>query len=573
MKNEKKKLSYLNDLWMYYDDITNRFNINRNKIMSIVDILKKRNELEQNYSSNITKLCEDYTLKYNKKNNIETPFDNAINKIIDVIKEESKIIGEKSKLFSTEFILPLFNITETQMSISNQIGKLMESSKDDFKLINQLLRERELNLMKIGKDLESSMYKLEMAILPKNQIDEKIQDNKNNENESGKINEENNIEEINIKNQDIISYQKNKDLYLKKAKAILFEYESFIGIANEEREKYVTISSRIYNEYQVLDENFIKKIKELFTIFIEKEINSSNKLLEIKNTFLNNYVNKIDIENDINIFINSKIIKFKIPTEIKCLYYSPQVVLKNRNDPIKSKITKKINNELNALFLKNKKEIKEKKDTMTFIKECILLILEEKDYDKNKIMKLLENNENRIEFFRCLNQYRIEGIFSLGQKTYDDLSFLFNYLIKYAIRDKDFDSLKSIIILSQTFYLNSKKDLFLNESIASIDIWKNKNFWEEIIEYSINRELNNSREFYMFLDEKSENRNERINTTITSNIITFLYNMKLLNFPEEKYKELIDDLVQKFKIDGTNVYSTLNSINNAIEIENNLNNH
>ena len=444
----------------------------------------------------------------------------------------------------------------------------MESTKDDFKLINQLLRERELNLMKIGKDLESSMYKLEMANLPKNQIEEKEQNNKNNENDF-KIKEVNNIVIINNNKEDITEYQKAKESYLNKAKEIKYEYESFISIANEEREKYIKISSRIYNEYQLLDENFIKRIKELFTVYLEKEINSIKALLEIKNNFLKNYVNKIDIENDINLFINSKIIKFKMPTEITCLYYSPQIVLKNRNDPIKSKITKKINIELNTLFLKNKKEEKDKKDAFTFIKECIYLILEEKDYDKNKIMKLLENNENRKEFFKCLNQFRIEGIFSLGQKTYDDLSFLFNYLIKYAIRDKDFDSLKSIIILSQTFYLNINKDLFLNESIASIDIWKNKNFWEEIIEYSIIHELNNPREFYMFLDEKSKNRNERINSTITSNIITFLYNMKLLHFPEEKYKELIDDLIQKFKIDGTNAYETLNSINNVIEIEKN----
>ena len=45
--------------------------------------------------------------------------------------------------------------------------------------------------------------------------------------------------------------------------------------------------------------------------------------------------------------------------------------------------------------------------------------------------------------------------------------------------------------------------------------------------------------------------------------------MKLFNYPEEKYKELIDDLVKKYKIDGTSIYATLNSINIVIEKENN----
>ena len=48
--------------------------------------------------------------------------------------------------------------------------------------------------------------------------------------------------------------------------------------------------------------------------------------------------------------------------------------------------------------------------------------------------------------------------------------------------------------------------------------------------------------------------------------------MKLFKFPEEKYKELIEDLINKYKIEnGEAIYGTLNSINIEIENENKKN--
>ena len=299
-----------------------------------------------------------------------------------------------------------------------------------------------------------------------------------------------------------------------------------------------------------------------------------NKFINIKNDFLKEYIDIIDVQNDINTFINSKIIKFNIPKEIKAYYYSPQIILKNRNDPVESKITEKVINELTDFFSQNsaKKEKDEDKEFI-YIKKCIKLILQEKKYDKDKLMKLLENSKYRIKFLENLNQYRIEGIFELKQRTFDDLCFLFNYIIKHETIDEDYESFKSVIILSQTFYLSSNEKLFLNSYINEIKIFRDKIFWEKIIDYSIKEALNNSKDFYIYLDEDIKNRKQRIDSAITSNIITFIFNMKLFNYPEDKYKELIDDLIKKYNIDGVSIYATVDSINNAIEIEKNINNN
>ena len=552
-----EKICYKNNLWLYLDDIKERFLENRRKLTRIIQIIKYKNNLEEKNCKEIKALCDDFISQYKSKEEIKTQTDIALDKIIYLIREENDIKEEKTKYIETNIIKSLNGIIDTQIRVSNEILGLVDSSTGDFKLINQLLREKEVLLMKIGQNLESSMYKLERAInaqktekkeekgIEKNQNLELIKDKIENDNNKTENKDHNNdINGIDNNREDLIEkYKKAKEQNLKKAKMILIEYENFINIANDERKKYIGITSKIYNQFQKLDEDFIIQFKNTMKESIDKEINLIKKDLNLKETYLNNYLNLIDVQKDIEAFINSKTIKFTIPTEIRCLYYTPQIVLKNINDPIESKITEKVNKELNSIFLN----------------------------EKDSLLKMLENIENRKIFFEALNQYRIEGIFELKQKTFDELSFLLNYIIKIAYIDEDYDSFKSIIILSQTFYLTNKKDKFINSNISENEIWKDKIFWGKLIDYSINDELNNSKDFYIYLEEGVKSRNQRINSAITSAIVTFIFNMKLFNFPEDKCRELVSELIQKYNIDGTSIYATLDSINNIIEMEKNKN--
>ena len=582
-----EKICYKNNLWLYLDDIKERFLENRRKLTRIIQIIKYKNNLEEKNCKEIKALCDDFISQYKSKEEIKTQTDIALDKIIYLIREENDIKEEKTKYIETNIIKSLNGIIDTQIRVSNEILGLVDSSTGDFKLINQLLREKEVLLMKIGQNLESSMYKLERAInaqktekkeekgIEKNQNLELIKDKIENDNNKTENKDHNNdINGIDNNREDLIEkYKKAKEQNLKKAKMILIEYENFINIANDERKKYIGITSKIYNQFQKLDEDFIIQFKNTMKESIDKEINLIKKDLNLKETYLNNYLNLIDVQKDIEAFINSKTIKFTIPTEIRCLYYTPQIVLKNINDPIESKITEKVNKELNSILKKKKKKEQEEElnESEIFIKKCIKLILEEKDYEKDCLLKMLENIENRKIFFEALNQYRIEGIFELKQKTFDELSFLLNYIIKIAYIDEDYDSFKSIIILSQTFYLTNKKDKFINSNISENEIWKDKIFWGKLIDYSINDELNNSKDFYIYLEEGVKSRNQRINSAITSAIVTFIFNMKLFNFPEDKCRELVSELIQKYNIDGTSIYATLDSINNIIEMEKNKN--
>ena len=98
---------------------------------------------------------------------------------------------------------------------------------------------------------------------------------------------------------------------------------------------------------------------------------------------------------------------------------------------------------------------------------------------------------------------------------------------------------------------------------------KKKEFWEEIIEYSINSEVNSSKGYLIFLEEDSKSREKRVESAVLSNLITFQFNMKLFGYPEKSGKEIIDEFIKKYKIDGNMVYQysadvSLKNINDEI---------
>ena len=577
--NNDKQLSYENDLFMYCDYIYDNFLINRDKLKSVLEIFKEKMKAEEKLSSTIKQLCENYISKYKKKNCFKSKVDSAINKIINNFIDESNIIDEKNKFLSENLILPFNGILSSHKTISDEIMKVAEHLQEDFKIINEVLKQKVDDLMKIGKDLENSIYKLEkIKTCDDYLLEEEIENKKSKEIEDKNVEKskkkkrdsvkDNKIQKEPLSREELIAkYTKIKIRNVNAAKNIKVEYASFINVANLEKDKYLKNIKPIYDQFQILDEQFIQEFKEQFKKVFENDIICFNKNIEIRKNIVNEYINLIDVAKEMNSFINSKCVKFSKPMDMKCACYSPQIVLKNRNDPIESVITQKVNTQINAIFLSDGNEVKENEEnSYIFCQKCIKLILEQKEYEKDKLLKFLETNE-REQFLTTLNQCRIEGIFELPKKSFDNLCFLLNYLVNFSIKNEDYESIKTTIILSQTFYLEKNKNLFLHTGIASNEIWKDKMFWEKIIDYAINYEINNSHGFSIFLEEDSKARKTRVDSAITSNIITFLFNMKLFKFPEEKYKEFIEDLINKYKIeDGEAIYGTLNSIN--IEIEN-----
>ena len=343
-----------------------------------------------------------------------------------------------------------------------------------------------------------------------------------------------------------------------------YHQPSGLDKANTEREKYIKLSENIYDKFQNLDKEFIKKIKDEL-IFLTK--NKLNLIENIKNNITKTLQisNEINIEYEITTFITSKKTKFARPKVFEYIDYNPYIILRNRKgnlNPIQSEISSKIIECLKQTFKyekPNKNSIQEQ--NMNFINDTVIDIWDGNTFNKTRLDTLFKEHIYRMGFLHMLNQYRVEGVFVLKNTSFQNFCMALTNLLEKSLIDEDYESIKFCMILSQTFYLQSEKKILLQSSMTLNSIWQNKNFWVKLIEYAIYEEINNENEYNVFLSEDNKSREKRVESAVMSNLITFWFNMKLFGYPEDKSKIVIDEFIKKYNIDRDSIYETNIAIN------------
>ena len=565
-----KKLSYKKDLWMYFDDINEKFFFERNKAKTLLYIISQKNDIDYEYSESLKYLFNQYITQFDAhQEQINSNIDNekntlnkAIKSLINGLKMESELYLNHTKNILENFIKPLEGFIMNQCEISNEFSRLMKSYEKEFMNAYKQVEEKQLNFFQGGKSIENAINKLE-KIKYKNK----------------KENYDKNIEEKNINNNDIDIDDEEKEMIEKMneileknkttSKQLQLDYQEYIKKANVEREKYINISENLYDKVQRLDEEFIKQMKTKIIFLTENEL----KLIDnIKNNISSTLQlsKEINIENEINLFINSKSTKFSHPKLFEYVDYNPYIILRNRKghiDAIESEISSKIVECLKETFKYDKtKDNLIQEENIKFINDTVNDIWDGNKYNDNKLEKLFKDHIYRMNFLHMLNQYRVEGVFILQNESFQNFTKTLSSILEKSIIDKDYESIKYCMILSQTFYLQTEtKKILLQSCMTQNEIWKQKDFWIDIIEYSINEEINTEKEYYVFLSENRESREKRIESAVISNLITFLFNMKLFGYSEDKSKLVIDQFIKKYNIDGNLIYATNISIKEVQE--------
>ena len=565
-----KKLSYKKDLWMYFDDINEKFFFERNKAKTLLYIISQKNDIDYEYSESLKYLFNQYITQFDAhQEQINSNIDNekntlnkAIKSLINGLKMESELYLNHTKNILANFIKPLEGFIMNQCEISNEFSRLMKSYEKEFMNAYKQVEEKQLNFFQGGKSIENAINKLE-KIKYKNK----------------KENYDKNIEEKNINNNDIDIDDEEKEMIEKMneileknkttSKQLQLDYQEYIKKANVEREKYIKLSENLYDKVQRLDEEFIKQMKTKIIFLTENEL----KLIDnIKNNISSTLQlsKEINIENEINLFINSKSTKFSHPKLFEYVDYNPYIILRNRKghiDAIESEISSKIVECLKETFKYDKtKDNLIQEENIKFINDTVNDIWDGNKYNDNKLEKLFKDHIYRMNFLHMLNQYRVEGVFILQNESFQNFTKTLSSILEKSIIDKDYESIKYCMILSQTFYLQTEtKKILLQSCMTQNEIWKQKDFWIDIIEYSINEEINTEKEYYVFLSENRESREKRIESAVISNLITFLFNMKLFGYSEDKSKLVIDRFIEKYNIDGNLIYATNISIKEVQE--------
>jgi hypothetical protein len=143
-------------------------------------------------------------------------------------------------------------------------------------------------------------------------------------------------------------------------------------------------------------------------------------------------------------------------------------------------------------------------------------------------------------------------MFTLDEKSFTFVGELLLKVLDETLKEKDYESAKFCMIISQTFYKvhsdPNQPRLFLQEAIQSHDIWKQTEFWEGIIKYSINEEIHNHRSFHNYYNESQSEKQMRLQSIGFGQLLSFSFNMLSFEIGKEKVRDLIKNFSKLYKI-------------------------
>ena len=180
-----------------------------------------------------------------------------------------------------------------------------------------------------------------------------------------------------------------------------------------------------------------------------------------------------------------------------------------------------------------------------------------------KLLNNLDKKEYRLIFLQKLNNFRSLGIFEFPQREFEITSNFFKSMMDLISQeeDKDFDSMRLILILSQTFYINENgKKYYLDRVIKGHKIFSDKEFWEKYILININNEIKK-----IIKNNKSVN-DKAYQDTAFSNIVPFCASMIDFGMSKEILMKIIEHIFQGFYFDE----KSKETIQQIIESKNNF---
>ena len=185
------------------------------------------------------------------------------------------------------------------------------------------------------------------------------------------------------------------------------------------------------------------------------------------------------------------------------------------------------------------------------------------DEEKNILKNLLNKHHNRVIFLHKLNDYRTSNLFELKEKEYSILGELFSFLIDISKKEKDYHCVEMTIILSKTYYkLENDKKIYIQNLIQNNEYFKKKDFWEELLIYSISKEVIRSKKRDGDNYENENILNEKNANIIFSQLLSLIDNMFDFGVEGDMIKQIIEPKIEYYKVDDklkSTIYDVINS--------------
>ena len=530
------------------------------------------------YFDKISNLFKKYSSLFNINNTSNSNNNNSTNPDTSPLDKLTKDLYQDFKEQLNVFNFFLKNI---DLSLDNFRGIMNQTKLDveNQKIIYVNFRNKFIESISLYKkdnqDLINGLSNIEKKILKyyfltkKVKFDSNSNNNKNNKNKNNKnINKDKIEEEINKE----IKILKNKeDTFLQKDSIKLKTFVDFNNNIEEYKANFKNSIFLLIKIFKLSIYSFSKYFKNLFNYQDKNASNKEEKKANKKELF-------IEYESIINknlIKINHDTIKSSM-AQTKPKNYSIKILENKKNNIIKEicdalqkegyeidsnisldqKDISYVTNKLNNFSLLNKDNYISKKDE----EKKLISDLIEKMFSKGgdnqksleeesqKLSKYFEENKNYCKYFlSILENKKNNSNVALSSELFDIFTKMFSLISDMIIKEKDFDSQKSLLILSQAFYkLEEDKKIFIFNTIKSHELFQKEENWLNYIKYEIEEKINDKNKSQN--ESNKDDINKIKNEIILSQITNLIPIMKNFDLDNQKLVNIINSIIDFYTI-------------------------
>ena len=541
---------YSVELWNNYNKVYHQFNSHIQGLADFIGMFNERYKSKINLAETLKNLSES-------KKSITT-FESLTEGILGFkgdMYNEYNYLSELIVGMRDEIIKPL---TAAYKMFSKKIdNNFSETSTINKEYVNSL------NQMEIYKNkFHSSVYAAEQSKLKAEYYKKKI-NSLNNATDKEKNKELLNEYNINLKQEETKAIN-----YLKDAKNNEKIYISLINNTNILQEEYIEIKKRNLEEIQELEESLGEYIKDSLRKFIifqvaylrnmQYDVDKKAKILE-----------GINLRNDIQKFINDNK-KDIIP--LKKFEYVPYISKLNLKEGEKNSmnlkkipedIIKEVNNFISTVFPSNRfEEIKflKSKENVDIEQLVDKIYSGEKlnFIDTQEITKLIIKKRLRRLFLKEINNHNIKNEnIALNDNTYDTINEIFNESLNVVLNDKDFESAKLIIDLSNILFRHtsdkSGDKIFIISNLKSGKIIKSYEFWKELVKYDIIEEMHKQKKSEYGNNNEKKIKVKNINDIVLDKLNKYINDMINFGCKPNYLRQIIEEFNEYYHLNEIKV--------------------
>ena len=534
---------YEENLWGKIDYLHERYNREHNHISNFLDMMSKYQLACFEFSKQITNILnKNYILSESNTSTLYRSMQNYY-----------KVLLIHSNAFKETFESIKINLMPVTKSISDSFQKEKEMYNSYVKTRTIYINNK-TNLEKIKKEFNQKSKDCETLVYNA---------------KKAKIFSTATPEQINKMENKASEYLANTALFEDK-------YVQALNEANKSRENEINSQKKLQSYYHNIDTDYYGKIRMMTGFFISclKRMFST---ISVEIDDLNETFNKINIEQDINDFVEKFKTNAKPDSIIKYVPYKPapeivsnSIINSNANDK-KNLI---VSYEVIVVFKKLFKFIRSDLDMEEEKKKNRFRILTYKIFSQadnvsftqkelSEILLLLKQKTYRSYILTILAKSRTKG-FKKSEKLINDLAEIINYILDLEEKEKDLNMALACITLGETFYYekinkfsNKTEKKYLIEGIKENKWVSTIEFWNGIINLMIQKEVEKSSD----IKNNEKDKKKVFNQIVYTQIFTYSNNMLEYNINKNDICTLVENLSNKYQLQKEDYDKIINNIN------------